>query len=487
VLHLASPDDAKRLREFLAETGYTEEHLALTAGIRDLPSSRLRNVARLRDLTREPSSINTLLRWFWIEMPQDASTAEQHVPSWFIPLALRCGLLRRQGRDLHPEVMLFPTDTFVFAADHTSKIDSGDPSLVLWPNPTSMVLSRFTVRRPSRATLDVGTGNGIQALAAAAHSQKVLATDLNPRAVAFAAFNAWLNGVDNVECRAGDGFDPVAELTFDLIVSNPPFFITPAAHYLFCTNTLDLDQLCRRLVREAPARLNEEGYFQMLCEWVEIRGQSWRERLAEWFQGTGCDGWVMKSSTLHPGDYAEERIHATASSSPARDAELYDDYLAYYRERDVEAIHGGMIAMRRRSGRNWMFLEEIPGTPTDPFGDLVEQTFAARDLLQSPRADQQLLALRPTLSPDVRLEQVFRHVDGEWKRQSLTLRSTTGFNPALGVEPLVAEFLRRCDGNRTLDELIRAFAAKMDAPLPQVQKECLDAVRTFTERGFLRY
>jgi SAM-dependent methyltransferase len=468
------------------EAGYTEENLGLTLGLKDLPSSGLRNFARLRDLTREPSRINTLVRWFWMETPQDASAAEKHVPPWFIALALECGLLRQQGKDLCAEVMLFPTDTFLFAADHTSKIDSADSGLVLWPNPTSRLLSRFTVRRLSRATLDLGTGTGIQALSAAAHSQNVFATDLNPRAVAFAAFNARVNGVENVECMAGNGFEPVRGHTFDLIVSNPPFFITPAAKYLFCDNALDLDQLCRLLAREAPSYLNEDGYFQMLCEWVEVRGQSWQERLTEWFDGTGCDVWVMKGSMEDPGEYAEERIRSTISS-PARDPELYDSYMAYYREREVEAIHGGIVAMRRRSGQNWIFLEEVQGTPKDPFGELVLQTFATRDVLQSHRSDQQLLGLRPKLSRDVRLEQVFQHVEGGWKPESLTLRLTTGFNSALGLQPLVAEFVRRCDGTRTLDELIGVFATKMDAPLEQVQKECLDAVRKLTEQGFLLY
>jgi SAM-dependent methyltransferase len=486
LLNLTCPSDAKRLREFLLGAGYTEEHLGLRLGLKDLPSSRLRNFARLRDLTREPSRINTLVRWFWIDTPQDASAAQEHVPPWFISLALECGLLRQQGTDLCPEVMLFPTDTFVFAADHTSKIDSADSDLVLWPNPTSRLLLRFTVRRLSRATLDLGTGTGIQALSAAAHSQQVFATDLNPRAVTFATFNTRLNGVENVECIAGNGFEPVQGHTFDLIVSNPPFFITPAAQYLFCDNTLDLDQLCRRLVREAPSYLNEDGYFQMLCEWVEVRGQSWQERLTEWFDGTGCDVWVMKGSTDDPGEYAEERIRST-NSSPARDAELYASHMAYYRAREVEAIHAGIIAMRRRSGHNWTFLEEVQGAPKDPFGELVIQTFATRDLLQSHCSDQQLLELRPKLSQNVRLEEVFQHTEGAWKRESLTLRLATGFNASMGLQPIVAEFLRRCDGTRTLDELISAFATKVDASLEQVQKECLSAVRKFTERGFLLY
>ena len=486
MLHLTSPRDAERLRGFLLESGYSEDNLRSKLGLKDLPSSRLRNFARLQDLTREPSCITTLARWFWIGIPQDPSAAGKHLPPWFIPFALDCGLLHQQGGHLWPEAMLFPSDKFIFAADHTSKIDSADPDLVLWPNPTSRLLSRFTVRRPSRATLDLGTGTGFQALVAAAHSEKVVATDLNSRAVAFALFNTRLNGIENVECLEGNRFEPVAGRKFDLIVSNPPFFITPAAQYLFCDNPLDLDQLCRQLAREAPSYLDEGGYFQMLCEWAEVRGQPWQERLCEWLEGTGCDAWVMKGYAEDPAEYAQERIR-TNTASPARDAELYANYMAYYRERKVEAIHGGLVTMHRRSGQNWVFIEEVQHTPKAPFGDSVLQTFATRDFLQSHGSDDQLLGLKPKLSPDVRLEQVFRQAEGGWKQESLTLRLVKGFELFLGLQPIVAEFLVGCDGRRALGELIGNFATKADAPLELAQKECLDVVRKLIERGFLLY
>jgi len=139
--------------------------------------------------------------------------------------------------------------------------------MVLWPNPTSKFLSRFAVRRHSRATLDLGTGSGILSLGAAGYSDRVIATDLNPRVPSFVTFNARLNGIENIELRMGDGFAPVAGLTFDLILSNPPFFITPKSDYLFCDNQMELDQLCGSWLQQGPAHLNEGGYMQMLCEW----------------------------------------------------------------------------------------------------------------------------------------------------------------------------------------------------------------------------
>jgi len=100
------------------------------------------------------------------------------------------------------------SNEFLLASDYTATIDRGDPDLVLWPNPTSRLLLRMTIRRHSRATLDLGTGTGVQAIAAAAHSEMVLATDLNARAAKFAAFNACLNAVENVQVLIGNGFEP---------------------------------------------------------------------------------------------------------------------------------------------------------------------------------------------------------------------------------------------------------------------------------------
>jgi SAM-dependent methyltransferase len=472
------------MRDFLLEAGYGEESLREKGYFAELPSARLRNYPRLLDRTQEPNRLNTLLRWFWLGLAQEASRANEHVPSWFTTLALAAGLLRQEGDRLLSEVMLFPVDGFLVASDHTARFDTADSEFVLWPNPTSKLLSRFTARRPSQATLDLGTGNGIQALSAASHSEHVVATDLNPRAVNFARFTALLNGLDNIECLAGDGFAPVAGRKFDLIVSNPPFFISPAGRYLFCDNPMDLDQLCRRFVRDAPSYLNEGGYFQLLCEWAEVRGQPWRERVGEWLEGCGCDAWVLKGHTQDPAEYAQHRIAETAAS-PKRDAEMYASYMEYYRERKVEAIHDGIIAMRRRSGRNWTLIEEVTETPKEAFGEAVLLTFAARDFLQSHESDEQMLALKPRLSPHCRLEQFFQPGDGQWQPSSLTLRLVKGFPFFVGLQPPVAGFLSGCNGERTVGELIQNFARQVDAAPERVQSECLGIIRRLMERGFL--
>ena len=90
----------------------------------------------------------------------------------------------------------------------------------------STTLASWTPRPAVERALDLGTGCGVQALHLGAHARQVTVTDISTRALDFARFNAVLNGCewDVVE---GSMLDPVAGQRFGLIVSNPPFVITP--------------------------------------------------------------------------------------------------------------------------------------------------------------------------------------------------------------------------------------------------------------------
>ena len=100
---------------------------------------------------------------------------------------------------------------------------------VLGISPASTSLAQLTLRDPVASSLDLGTGCGVQALHLATHSDTVVATDVNQRALGIARFNAALNEVaDRVEVRDGSFFEPVRGERYDLIATNPPFVISPA-------------------------------------------------------------------------------------------------------------------------------------------------------------------------------------------------------------------------------------------------------------------
>ena len=72
--------------------------------------------------------------------------------------------------------------------------------------------------------LDMGTGSGVCAIAAARHVRRVIAVDINQTAVLCARLNVLLNQADGkIDVLAGDLFAPLSGRQFDVILFNPPF------------------------------------------------------------------------------------------------------------------------------------------------------------------------------------------------------------------------------------------------------------------------
>lgn len=81
-------------------------------------------------------------------------------------------------------------------------------------------------RTPGAQVLDVGTGSGALALAAARRGAEVTAVDISRRAVWTARLNARLYRLP-VRIHYGNLFDPVRGRSFDVILANPPYVPAP--------------------------------------------------------------------------------------------------------------------------------------------------------------------------------------------------------------------------------------------------------------------
>ncbi|MEW6419949.1 MAG: peptide chain release factor N(5)-glutamine methyltransferase [Nitrospirota bacterium] len=84
--------------------------------------------------------------------------------------------------------------------------------------------SKITGHR-SLSILDLCTGSGCLALALAKEfpEAKVYGTDTSEVAISYAKENVELNNINNVTFLKGNLFEPLKNLVFDLIVSNPPY------------------------------------------------------------------------------------------------------------------------------------------------------------------------------------------------------------------------------------------------------------------------
>jgi 16S rRNA G1207 methylase RsmC len=148
---------------------------------------------------------------------------------------VRLGLIRTYFREKSFE---FLTASGVFSKE---RVDLGTRLLV-----ESMILPE------KGCVLDVGCGYGAIGIAAAIFNSDlhVAMVDLNIRAIRLARQNAELNHVWNVEIRHGYLYEPIKDLMFDCIVSNPPVSAGM--------------RTVEAIITEAPTHLTDKGTLQMV-------------------------------------------------------------------------------------------------------------------------------------------------------------------------------------------------------------------------------
>jgi hypothetical protein len=313
----------------------------------------------------------------------------------------------------------------------------------------------------------------------------VVGVDVNPHAIDLAALNARLNGIANVELRQGDMFEPVAGEHFDLIVANPPFVISPDDEFTYRDARLRGDLVCRDVVRRAATQLEPGGWFHMLAGWPHLRGAVWQDLVAEWFEGTGCDGMALRVETLAPETYATNWIRESGITDPDLFRSTFDRWMAYYRELDIDALSMGVVIMRpSRSSRPWVRALDAPGELRGPAGDQVEALFAAQDFLHRSD-DAAVLAARVRCSLDVLVRQDLVREPGGWATSSARVQVTRGLTWGSDIDHHGIGLLGRADGTLTVRELLAPIAEATGEQLDAIVEPSLRVVRSLIERGFL--
>jgi len=486
-LSFERPEDILQLRDVLDRAGYRDTAILDLLGAKDFPSLRGTDLPLLLRRTGGGSPLETLVRLFLMEVPVPMESFKAAVHPLEPGTLIHSGLVETSGDEALGAVKIVPFQEMLFAFDLPRRLKAPDHrDYVMGIGRSSHTLANLTVRRSSRATLDLGCGCGIQGLLAARHSKTVLAVDLNPRAVRFTAFNAGINGFDNIRAAVGDRFKPAEDRRFDLIVSNPPFVISPENQYTYRDGGMTGDELCRSIVKTAPAYLHEGGFCQVLCNWCQFAGQDWRERLAGWFEASGCDVWVMRSETRDAATYASTWIQHTEHQQPERFVERFHEWMAYYERHGIDSVGAGLITMRRRSGSgHWFRADDAPEKMIGPCGGDIQRAFAARDWFQKTENRARWLASAFRLNPDIRLEQTFRPSQDAWEEIEVRLRRTSGLAHSIRVDIAAANLLARCNGSRPLGELASALAASLEVDPDSLIEPVLTLVESLVESGFL--
>jgi len=502
-LGFRDPESYARLRGILEKAGFSDRGVAEALGVNTARSLSGKDLAVLLRRTSGGTARDTFIRLFLLGVAVEAEALRRAIEpmtpdTWIEAGLIEAGLIEAgpvepgpvepAGRLVTARVQVLPLEGLVLAYDLPRRIEAADAEdYVMGIGSSTLTLANAMVRRPSRLSLDLGTGCGYLAFLAARHSTRVVAADRNARAIEFAAFNAALNELGNVECLEGDLFEPVRARQFDLVVSNPPFVISPETRYIYRDGGMQGDQFTQTIVRRVSEFLAEGGYCQILCNWAHVAGQDWRDRLAGWFAGTGCDAWVMRTDTLDAPSYAAKWIRHTERRRDDDFDRRLEQWIGYYEEAGIEAVSGGLITMRRRSGSpaHWLRLDDGPEKMLGPAGECIELAFALRDFLESHPEPEGWLSLRLRVSPDARLHQRFVPSPEGWQAVEGELRLERGLPYTGGVDPYVAALVARCDGQRPLGQLLDELARSVEQDVASLAPACLDIIRRLVERGFL--
>ncbi|MBT2478612.1 methyltransferase [Streptomyces sp. ISL-94] len=493
---LPSSDHAAELRAAFLANGFTADGLLELLGAPAYAAlARSETVPALR-ATRGDGPLACLVRLFLLQQPVPHVHAEAALP---VDAALADGWLRREGDEVHATVDVRPyggpdgEDWFIVSDLGCSVGGAGGigsrgrqpgTAVVLGVGGASTTLAGITVRIPVGSALDVGTGSGIQALHAAQHATRVTATDVNPRALEFTRLTLALSGAPEAELLAGSLFEPVGEETYDLIVSNPPFVISPGARLTYRDGGMGGDDLCRALVQEAGARLNPGGYAQFLGNWQHVEGEDWHDRLRSWVP-RGCDAWIVQRDVQDVTQYAELWLRDAGDhrTDPAEYARRYEDWLDEFEARKTKSVGFGWITLRRSDAAEpSIVIEEWPHSVEQPLGETVLAHFARQDYLRE-HDDAALLEGYFALTAEVVQEQV--GAPGAEDPEHVVLRQNRGMRRATKVDTVGAGFAGVCDGSLTAGRILDAIAQLVQEDPVLLRDRTPEAIRTLVEQGFL--
>ncbi len=495
-MDLLPPDVVARLREALRTGcfGY-DGVVGLLGPTAHAALSRNETTPALR-ATTGGSPLETLVRLWPLQAAVRLRDAERALPGLVEPLAA-AGLLEVSGGEARALVDVRPYADdeagpgWWVVSDLTPGLDGAPISVagdhVLGISSASTSLAQLTVREPVGRALDLGTGCGVQALHLAGHARHVVATDVNVRALAMTRLNAALNEVV-VEVREGSLFEPVADERFDLVVTNPPFVVSPAderpgERLVYRDSGLPGDELVRRVVSRAPRHLTPGGWCQVLANWVHRRGEPWQDRVTGWLDGTGCDAWVVQREAADLAEYVELWLRDAGVHGRHDYARRYDAWLDWFETQDVEAVGFGWLHLRRVDGREpVLHLEEWASEIEQPLGGEVLDRARRLDLLAGA-SDDALLGSRLTRRVDVRQEAVGE--PGAADPETLVLRQQRGMRRARRVDTVEAGLVGACDGDLSVGQILDALGSLLGEEPAALRRERLGAVRELVTDGFL--
>ena len=425
-----------------------------------------------------PTRLGTVVRALFLQLPVPRTELAAALEERAVEALESIGFAER-GETYRPRARILPVgDLFVASDDYPQHGGDDDPpDYVAAYTLTSRVCDCLTPHVRGARALDVGTGSGVQALLAARQASHVVATDINPRALAFTEVNAALNGFTNIEVRLGSLFDSVGGERFGLITCNPPYVISPENRWAYRDSGLQGDEISRRVMLAAADHLDEGGYATMLASWIGASEDEADERPVAWARTLrDCDAWILSVWEADPLDHAATWNKQLGDKAPELAAAL-DRWTRYLDELGAGWVSEGAILLHRRAGRrHGSRVDGIDDDALEAAGDQVRRAFGNRAILSELRRADDLLDLRPELVMRLQLEQEVVPRRSGIAATAARAQLVDGTSSTIETTPDALELVQRLDGAASLRRVVGRAS-------PSARREALRLCRELAELG----
>ncbi len=481
------PADIVSLRRVFDRHSFTEKSVGdvLPACLNGNPTSNGAAPIVLRAL-REENPLNLLIRLFLVNASIPEGPLREVFGDRLFSGLVAGGLLGPTPGGFACPLIVNPLRGFYIIHDTISaRVADFSRHLVMGVGTSSLTPANATPRRHYRRALDVGCGGGFQAFHLATHCDKVVALDINPRALNLGRAAAILNRADNIDFRLSDFYSAVEGETFDLIVSNPPFVISPESEFHYRDGGLGADRVTETVIRNAPDHLAEGGLAVIICEWASLHGGDPHGRLKEWLSGSNCDVWVSTSKEDDLVSYAMSWLRSyRAHLSPEEFRQTFDRWMDYYESLNMEGIQTGLVVMRKRTGNNWLFIDEAPSVIRGRWGESLLQLIDIHTLLHTATVDE-LLDQRFKLASAARMRHIYEQVGNRWASSEADIFLVEPLPYSGRVDQYTAGLCARCDGTVPLRQLVAGMGEAVGVTFPEIVEAAMPILRGLMQRGYL--
>jgi SAM-dependent methyltransferase len=444
----------------------------------------------VRDAQPIERPIDALVRLFLDAVYVEEATLDRVLPAEVVAALWSLNLLAKsptQPGVCYSNVSIPPVRSVLTIMDRAAGPDGIDcplPADVVYPAVVENTRDFMAgiPNTPCEALLDIGTGTGIAALEGARYARHSWGTDIIARPVRFAEFNRRLNGLDNMTVLQGDMYEPVEGLTFDRIVTHPPYVPSRKTGLIFRDGGEDGEQIIRRVVEGLPQFLRPGGRMYSVHMASDRTGEPYEQRLRKWLGAHQAEfDVVVITLKLHePKDFLARQINIIKREHS--DIAFWSEMWAANK---TEFLIYNWVLIRRHDGsRPPVTARAHAGKGYEPRHRewlLDFESFAA-----SFGGTEMLLSSKPVIASNCELVVLNRIRDGRFNAEEFQTRTHRPFDNTAKVEGWVAELISECDGAQSGQELFdRRIAAGVLPPDSDIA-DFAKVLRWLISSGILR-